>query len=148
MVPGACAGGTLRASLAGSGIALRPATLADAEFCYQLHKAAMGKYITAIWGWDEQVQRAFHQRAFNPRRWQIITAGQAGVGMLDVKLRCQRPVPVKQSIRPGQYSMQGNARFCRVQVCRAVVSWRTALALLRTLGSVDNMCGARDSCRG
>ena len=75
------------AALAGSGITLRPATPADTEFCYQLHKAAMGEYITAIWGWDEQVQRAFHDRAFNPRRWQVITAGQADIGMLDVEYR-------------------------------------------------------------
>jgi len=41
-------------------IALRAATPGDSEFCYQLHKAAMGGgYITAIWGWDEQEQRAF-----------------------------------------------------------------------------------------
>jgi hypothetical protein len=40
-------------------VALRAATPADCEFCYELHKAAMGGYITAIWGWDEQVQRAF-----------------------------------------------------------------------------------------
>jgi len=76
-----------RASRSTPAIALRPVTPADAEFCYQLHKAAMGEYITAIWGWDEQVQRAFHERAFNPRRWQIITAGQADVGMLDVEHR-------------------------------------------------------------
>jgi hypothetical protein len=31
-------------------VALRPATPADREFCYQLHKAAMGEYVTAIWG--------------------------------------------------------------------------------------------------
>jgi len=80
-------GGTLQASLAGSAIALRSATPADAEFCYRLHKAAMGEYITAIWGWDEQVQRAFHERAFKPHRWQIITAGQVGIGMLDVDCR-------------------------------------------------------------
>jgi hypothetical protein len=77
---GAPHGETLQASLARSGIALRPATPADAEFCYHLHKAAMGEYVAAIWGWDEQAQRAFHQRAFNPDRWQIITAGQAGIG--------------------------------------------------------------------
>lgn len=80
-------GGTLAASLAKSAIALRPATPADAEFCYRLHKAAMGEYITAIWGWDEHVQRTFHDRAFNPRQWQIITAGQAEIGMLDVDYR-------------------------------------------------------------
>ena len=69
------------------GIALRPATPADSEFCFQLHKAAMGDYITAIWGWDEQVQRDFHTRAFDPDRWQIITAGGADIGMLDVEYR-------------------------------------------------------------
>ncbi len=47
----------------------------------------MGAYITAIWGWDEQVQRAFHARAFNVHRWQIITDGQADIGMLDVECR-------------------------------------------------------------
>jgi ribosomal protein S18 acetylase RimI-like enzyme len=68
-------------------IALRPATPADSEFCYQLHKAAMGGYITAIWGWDEQVQRDFHARGFNPSRWQIITADGTDIGMLDVEHR-------------------------------------------------------------
>jgi ribosomal protein S18 acetylase RimI-like enzyme len=68
-------------------VALRPATPADSEFCYQLHKAAMGGYIAAIWGWDEQVQRNFHTRAFNPARWQIITVGGADIGMLDVEYR-------------------------------------------------------------
>jgi ribosomal protein S18 acetylase RimI-like enzyme len=80
-------GGTPRTSLTNSAIALRSPTPADAEFCYQLHKAAMGEYITAIWGWDEQVQRAFHERAFNPHRWQIITDGEVDAGMLDVDYR-------------------------------------------------------------
>jgi ribosomal protein S18 acetylase RimI-like enzyme len=68
-------------------IALRPVTPADSEFCYQLHKAAMGEYITAVWGWDEQVQRGLHDRAFDPGRWQIITADGADAGMLDVEYR-------------------------------------------------------------
>jgi ribosomal protein S18 acetylase RimI-like enzyme len=70
-----------------TGIALRPATPADSEFCYQLHKAAMGGYVTSIWGWDEQVQRDFHTRAFNPGYWRIITAGGTDIGMLDVEYR-------------------------------------------------------------
>ena len=68
-------------------IALRPVTPGDSEFCFQLHKAAMGGYVAAIWGWDEQVQRGFHDRAFDPGRWQIITADGADVGMLDVEYR-------------------------------------------------------------
>jgi GNAT superfamily N-acetyltransferase len=49
--------------------------------------AAMGGYITAIWGWDEQVQRDFHARAFNPGRWQIITADGADAGTVDIEYR-------------------------------------------------------------
>jgi ribosomal protein S18 acetylase RimI-like enzyme len=68
-------------------VALRPATSADSEFCFQLHKAAMGGYIAAIWGWDEQRQRDAHTRKFNPRRWQIITADGTDIGMIDVEYR-------------------------------------------------------------
>jgi GNAT superfamily N-acetyltransferase len=68
-------------------IGLRPAAPGDSEFCYRLHKAAMGDYVTAIWGWDEQVQRAFHARAFDPGRWQIVTADGTDVGLLVVEHR-------------------------------------------------------------
>jgi hypothetical protein len=50
-------------------IEFRPATTADSEFCFQLHKAAMGAYISAVWGWDDAVQHDFHARAFDPGRW-------------------------------------------------------------------------------
>jgi ribosomal protein S18 acetylase RimI-like enzyme len=68
-------------------IGMRPAIASDSEFCFQLHKAAMGDYVAAIWGWDEQVQRDFHTRAFNSGRWQIITADGEDSGMLDVEHR-------------------------------------------------------------
>ena len=68
-------------------IALRPATPADSEFCYRLHRAAMGEYITAVWGWDEERQRGFHDRGFTPGRWQIITVGGTDAGMIHVEYR-------------------------------------------------------------
>jgi ribosomal protein S18 acetylase RimI-like enzyme len=69
-------------------IGMRSAVAADSEFCYQLHKAAMAEYVTAIWGcWEEQAQRDFHHRAFKPWRWQIITADGEDIGMLDVERR-------------------------------------------------------------
>jgi GNAT superfamily N-acetyltransferase len=67
----------------------------------------MGEYITAIRGWDEQVQRAFHEGAFNPHRWQIITAGQvitagqAGTGMLDAGYRAGETCLSRIEIHPG-----------------------------------------------
>ncbi len=70
-----------------STVALRAATSADSEFCYGLHKAAMGDYVTAIWGWDEEEQRGFHARAFDQDQWQIITADGEDVGMLSVEYR-------------------------------------------------------------
>jgi ribosomal protein S18 acetylase RimI-like enzyme len=110
-MPGELRGGTFGADLARSAIVLRSATAADAEFCYQLHKAAMGEYVAAIWGWDEQVQRAFHERAFNPRRWQIITAGQADIGMLDVDYRPGEIYLARIEIHPGH---QGRAIGTRI----------------------------------
>jgi ribosomal protein S18 acetylase RimI-like enzyme len=68
-------------------VGLRPATPADSEFCFQLHKAAMADYVTAIWGWNEQDQRDYHRRAFDPGHWQIITADGVDVGMLTVEYR-------------------------------------------------------------
>jgi ribosomal protein S18 acetylase RimI-like enzyme len=68
-------------------IALRPAAPADSEFCYRLHRAAMGEYVTAIWGWDEERQRGFHDRGFTPGRWQIITAGGTDAGMIHIDYR-------------------------------------------------------------
>lgn len=85
-----------------TGIALRPAAPADSEFCFQLHKAAMGAYITAIWGWDEQRQRSFHARSFSPGRWQIITADGADIGMLDVGYRPGEIYLSRIELHPGQ----------------------------------------------
>jgi ribosomal protein S18 acetylase RimI-like enzyme len=84
-----------------TGIGLRAATPADSEFCFRLHKAAMGGYITAIWGWDEQRQRGFHARGFDPGRWQIITAGGADIGMLDVEYRPAEIYLSRIEILPG-----------------------------------------------
>jgi GNAT superfamily N-acetyltransferase len=123
-VPGERPGWTLRASLTQSDIALRPATAGDAEFCYQLHKAAMGEYVTATWGWDEQVQRALHECAFNPHRWQIITAGQADIGMLDAGYRPGEIYVSRIEIHPAQqgHGIGGpgsSARLWRKQSARA-----------------------------
>jgi GNAT superfamily N-acetyltransferase len=82
-------------------VALRPATPADSEFCFQLHKAAMGDYITATWGWDEHVQRDFHARAFSPGRWQVITADGADIGLLDLEYRPAEIYLARIEIHPG-----------------------------------------------
>jgi GNAT superfamily N-acetyltransferase len=66
---------------------LRPATPADNELCYQIHRAAMRAYIEAIWGWDEAVQRDFHNRRFDPAHTQIVTVDGHDAGVLIVDHR-------------------------------------------------------------
>jgi len=94
-------------------VALRPATLADSEFCYPLHKAAMGDYVTAIWGWDEQAQRGFHDRGFKPARWQIITLGGTDVGMIDVEHRPGEIYLSRIEIHPDQQGHGIGSRLIR-----------------------------------
>jgi ribosomal protein S18 acetylase RimI-like enzyme len=63
---------------------LRPATAADDAFCYALHRAAMRPYVEAVWGWDEDVQRAFHARGFDSDRTRIVVVDGVDVGALIV----------------------------------------------------------------
>lgn len=87
-------------------IALRASTPADSESCFQLHKAAMGEIIAAIWGWDEQVQREYHDRAFSQGSWKIITADGADIGMLSVQRRPAEIYLARIEIHPS-YQGQG-----------------------------------------
>ena len=138
-MPGERPGGTLQPSLAKSAIALRQASPADTEFCYQLHKAAMSEYITAIWGWDEQVQRAFHERAFNPHRWQIITTGQADVGMLDVEYRPGEIYLSRIEIHPGH---QGHGIGTRIISALVEEAQRTGQDLVLDVLTVNRRAQA------
>jgi ribosomal protein S18 acetylase RimI-like enzyme len=81
-------------------VTLRPATADDSEFCFQLHKAAMGEYIDAIWGWDDTVQRRFHDRAFAEDGWQIVVVDGVDVGMLRVEERPEEVYLARIEIHP------------------------------------------------
>lgn len=63
---------------------LRPATEADRESCFALHRAAMRPYVERLWGWDDEVQRGFHDRGFDPDRTRIITVEGRDVGSFTV----------------------------------------------------------------
>jgi GNAT superfamily N-acetyltransferase len=54
-------------------IKLIPADETHREFSYQVKKAAEGDYITSMFGWDEDVQRDFHVRAWQEQKPDIIT---------------------------------------------------------------------------
>jgi len=54
-------------------IKLTPADETHKEFSYQAKKAAEGEYITLMLGWDENVQRDFHAKAWQRQKPDIIT---------------------------------------------------------------------------
>ena len=52
--------------------ALRPAGRDDENFLYALHRESMHDYIDAIWGWNEQWQRAHFAAEYAPTRNAIV----------------------------------------------------------------------------
>ena len=58
----------------------RPATDADGPFVYDLKRQALGTYIEATWGWDENVQRELHRHRFRPLEMEILLVASEPVG--------------------------------------------------------------------
>jgi len=52
------------------------------EFSYQIKKMAEGEYITSMFGWDEDVQRDFHDRAWQQQKPDIITYNGKLIGTI------------------------------------------------------------------
>ncbi|PYQ49201.1 MAG: hypothetical protein DMF78_18990 [Acidobacteria bacterium] len=66
---------------------LRPATAADRDRLYALHRAAMRDVVDRTWGWDEPWQHAHFNARFDPAAFSLIVAGGREVGALCVQER-------------------------------------------------------------
>ena len=63
----------------------RPATGADADYCFELHEAAMREIVAAVFGaWDSEVQRRLHEEWFETERVEILEVEATPVGVFDV----------------------------------------------------------------
>ena len=65
-------------------VELRQCTPRDREFCFQLHRHALGAYVEAVPGWDEAAQRAYHEDHFDAAATQTITVDGHDAGRLVV----------------------------------------------------------------
>jgi GNAT superfamily N-acetyltransferase len=54
-------------------IRLIPGDETHREFSYQVKKVAEGEYITSMFGWDEDVQRDYHDKAWQQQKPDVIT---------------------------------------------------------------------------
>ncbi|WP_420642261.1 GNAT family N-acetyltransferase [Candidatus Leptofilum sp.] len=62
----------------------RPATMADFDFLYALHKAAMKESVARMWGWDEAWQQNYFREKFDPSKREIFQWKGEDVGTLSV----------------------------------------------------------------
>jgi len=65
-------------------IQIIPADESHREFSYQVKKAAMGGYITRIWGWDEIFQKKLHAGDWQQKRPQIILYDNKPIGTIRI----------------------------------------------------------------
>lgn len=79
---------------------LRPATEADREFLWRLHRATMRPYVEPTWGWDAADQRRRFDEGFDPGGTRIAVVRGAPVGMIRVERREEEVVLAAIEIAP------------------------------------------------
>ena len=68
-------------------VELRPATDADRNFCFAIHKAAMHDVVDQIWGWDDEDQSRYFDRTWQPANTQVVLVDGVDGGVLCVDRR-------------------------------------------------------------
>ncbi|GLP78625.1 GNAT family N-acetyltransferase [Mycobacterium antarcticum] len=63
-------------------ITFRSATADDFEFFFRLHRESLGPYVDQVWGWEDEVQRAYLRRTIDIASTQVIVVDDVDVGRL------------------------------------------------------------------
>jgi len=87
-------------------ITFRQIKIKDFEFLWQLHNAALKKYIAATWGWDEALQRRFFAERFNPDDGEIVAVDGTDAGFLRVSEKENETVLISIHLLP-KFQNQG-----------------------------------------
>ena len=131
-------------------ISLRPATAADYDFLYDLHRQAMRAYVEATWGWVEAWQAEYFRKKFDPANRQVIQVNGRDAGVLVVEdrddyryLALIELLPAYQGQGVGTALVQNLQQQARDQQMRLVLhvlkANTRARRLYEALGFVD--CG-------
>ncbi len=87
-------------------IKLIPADETHKEFSYRVKKAAEGEYITLMFGWDENVQRDFHAKAWQQQKPDIITYDGKPIGTI-ATIESEECVEIRQFFIWPDYQSKG-----------------------------------------
>ena len=63
---------------------VRPATTDDIDALFVIHRAALGEYVAATWGWDDALQLAFFREHFQPEVRSVIEIEGRTIGFVDI----------------------------------------------------------------
>lgn len=64
---------------------MRPATEADADFLWDLHRVTLKPYVEQTWGWDDAFQERYFREHFSPSNSQVIQCEGKDVGVITVE---------------------------------------------------------------
>jgi GNAT superfamily N-acetyltransferase len=87
-------------------IKLIPADETHKEFSYQVKKAAEGEYVTLMFGWNENVQRDFHAKAWQRQKPDIISYDGKLVGTI-ATIESEDCVDIEQVFISPDYQNKG-----------------------------------------
>lgn len=87
-------------------ISFCPAKKEDYNNLWNLHKATMKKYVDQTWGWEEEFQKEYFQKHFDPEGIQIIDREGAFVGAIQIQDKKSEIFIAKIEISP-KFQNQG-----------------------------------------
>ena len=91
--------------------ATRPASPADRQRLYEIHRAAMAPYVTELWGWDDAWQAEAFNKSFDPTSLRVIVVGEELVGFFETNEDAEAVVLSKIELDP---AFQGRGIGTRV----------------------------------
>lgn len=65
-------------------LAVRSASMEYKAFAFHVKRVALGPHIASKWGWDDALQRRFHDERWLGRSWFIIEYGGCNIGTVSV----------------------------------------------------------------
>lgn len=115
-----------------SDVSVRPATEDDREFSYQVKKAAEGAYIAALWGWDDERQRAWHTREWQEKRPDVVLYQGDRIGTIYVREE-EDAICIGQFFIMPSYQNQGIGS----ELLRRAIAQADSLGLIMRLAFIE-----------
>ena len=103
-------------------ITFRPATDQDSDFVFETKKAAFKPYVEQVWGWNEDDQRAMHDRRFGLQDFEIVSKDGKDVAILATVSSSDKIDLTGVFVLP-EFQRQGIGTECLAEVLHRQRQW-------------------------